>query len=356
MKTALVYDRVNKWGGAERVLLALHEMFPEAPLFTSVYDPENAPWANVFPKIYTSFLQKSKYARTHHEQLAVFMPLVYESFSFDEYDLVISVSSEAAKGIITKPGTFHIAYCLTPTRYLWSGYDIYFRNPLLRIVSYPFVQALRKWDKIAAKRTDITIAISSEVKRRITKYYGERSQVIFPPAGFDKPVKEVRKGNFYLIVNRLVPYKKVDLAIRAFNKLGLPLRIIGVGSESIRLKLMAKGNIKFLNEVSDTELISNYERAKALIFPQEEDFGIVPVEAQSLGTPVIAYKKGGVLDTVIEEKTGIFFAKQTTESLIEAVKRFNKMKFNQEDLIANAEKFSKGVFKQKLLSIIKNTI
>lgn len=356
MKVALVYDRVNKWGGAERVLLALHEIFPKAPLFTSVYDSQSATWAKVFPKIYTSFLQKSKYARKHHEQLAVFMPLAYESFSFDGYDLVISVSSEAAKGIITKPGTFHISYLLTPTRYLWSGYELYFRNSLLRAVSYPFVQALKKWDKIASKRADLTIAISSEVKERISKYYGEGSQVIFPPGGFIKPSKEVKKDNFYLVVNRLVPYKKVDLAIKAFNKLKLPLRIIGVGSESVRLKLMAKDNIKFLNGVTDDVLINNYQRAKAVIFPQEEDYGIVPVEAQSLGTPVIAFKKGGVLDTVIDKKTGIFFDKQTVESLTDAIKRFQRMKFEREDLIKNAAKFSKGVFKEELLSIIKNTI
>jgi glycosyltransferase involved in cell wall biosynthesis len=245
---------------------------------------------------------------------------------------------------------------LTPTRYLWSGYELYFRNPLLRAVSYPFVQALRKWDKIAAKRADMTIAISSEVKERISKYYGKKSQVIFPPGGFIRPTKETRKGNFYLVVNRLVPYKKVDLVIKAFNRLKLPLRIIGVGSESIKLKLMAKENIKFLNEVDDTELINNYQRAKAVIFPQEEDFGIVPVEAQSLGTPVIAFKKGGALDTVIDGKTGILFDKQTVESLIDAVKRFNEMKFSKEDLIINASKFSKGVFKDKLLSIIKTTI
>src|SRR3990172_1252396 len=163
-KVAIVYDRVNKWGGAERVLLTLHEMFPDAPLYTSVYDEKNASWAKVFSNIYTSFLQKIPFAKGNHEFLAPLMPLAFESFNFNDYDLVISVTSEAAKGIITKSGTTHICYCLTPTRYLWSGYEEYFKNPILKFISKPFVSYLRMWDKIAANRPDKIIAISTEVK------------------------------------------------------------------------------------------------------------------------------------------------------------------------------------------------
>jgi hypothetical protein len=181
MKVALVYDRVNKWGGAERVLLTLHEMFPDAPLYTSVYDEDRAPWARVFPRIYTSFLQKIPFAKSIHEFLGTLMPMAFELFNFDEYDLVISVTSEAAKGIITKPGTKHVCYMLTPTRYLWSHYDLYFRNPLLRFISKPFVSYLRTWDKMAALRPDKIIAISSEVKRRIKKYYKLESEIVYPP-------------------------------------------------------------------------------------------------------------------------------------------------------------------------------
>src|SRR3990167_10742564 len=180
MKVAVVYDRVNKWGGAERVLLALHEMFPDAPLYTSVYDERNAPWAKVFPRVYTSFLQKFPFAKSNHEFLALLMPLAFELFNFDEYDLVISVTSEAAKGIITKPETLHICYMLTPTRYLWSHYDLYFKNPILRFISKPAVNYLRNWDKIAAQRPDKIIAISTEVQRRIKKYYGRESDIVFP--------------------------------------------------------------------------------------------------------------------------------------------------------------------------------
>ncbi len=161
MKVALVYDRVNKWGGAERVLLVLHELFPEAPLFTSLYQPENASWAKVFPKVIPSFLNKNPFWRDKHEYIAALMPIAFETFNFDEYDLVISVSSEAAKGIITKPSTLHICYCLTPTRYLWSMYDFYFRNPVFKVISKPFVSYLRHWDKIAAQRPDIMVSISS---------------------------------------------------------------------------------------------------------------------------------------------------------------------------------------------------
>src|SRR3989338_8390229 len=186
MKVALVYDRVNKWGGAERVLLALHELFPDAPLYTSVYDRKKASWADVFDPsagsgqgIKTSFLQKIPFS-TRHELFAALMPLAFESFSFDEYDLVISVTSEAAKGIITKPKTMHICYCLTPTRYLWSGYNDYFKNPYFRFISKPLVSYLRFWDKIAAQRPDAYIAISKEVQGRIKKYYGRESTVIYP--------------------------------------------------------------------------------------------------------------------------------------------------------------------------------
>ena len=180
MKVALVYDRVNKWGGAERVLLAFHKLFPEATLYTSVYNPKNAPWAKAFA-IKTSFLQSFPYASSSHEFYPFLMPLAFENFSFDEYDLVISVTSEAAKGIMTKPKTMHICYCLTPTRYLWSGYSDYFDNSFFRFATKPVISYLRSWDMVASQRPDMYIAISKEVKERIKKYYGRESEVIYPP-------------------------------------------------------------------------------------------------------------------------------------------------------------------------------
>ena len=360
-KVALVYDRVNKWGGAERVLLALHEMFPDAPLYTSVYDEKKAPWAKVFPKVYTSFLQHIPFAKSNHELFGWLMPFAFESFStaggarFDKYDLVISVTSEAAKGIITKPCTIHVCYCLTPTRYLWSHYDLYFKNPIMRSISKPIVRYLKNWDKIAAQRPDRIISISSEVERRIKKYYNRDSEIIYPPVKAPGTrQKALGTRHHYLVVSRLVPYKRVDLAVKAFNKLKLPLVVVGTGSQANNLKLIAKNNIKFVGEVSEEELVKYYEGAKALIMPQEEDFGIVAVEAQFFGVPVIAYKKGGALDTVVEGRTGTFFLKQEVDNLASAVAQFNQRPVvNRPSLVENANRFSEDVFKEKFERFIK---
>jgi glycosyltransferase involved in cell wall biosynthesis len=353
IKVALVYDRVNKWGGAERVLLTLHELFPNASLFTSVYDSKKADWAKIFPKVIPSFLQKIPYLQDKHEFLGTFMPAAFEGFNFDNYDLVISVTSEAAKGIITRPGTIHICYCLTPTRYLWNSYNIYFsEKSLLRALAEPVIRYLQRWEKVAARRPDKIIAISSAVKKRIKKYYGLDSQIIFPPVENIFFKSKQKKGKYYLIVSRLVSYKKVDLAVKAFNKLGYPLIIVGKGSEGRKLKKISKKNIQFAGEVSEEKLIEYYANAKALIMPQEEDFGIVAVEAQSVGTPVIAFKAGGALNTVVEGKTGIFFEKQTTEGLIKAVQRFSRLTINSSDCRNQAEKFSKERFKKEFNQMV----
>lgn len=356
MKVALVYDRVNKWGGAERVLLALHEIFPDAPLFTAVYSPEKAKWAKVFPEVITTFLQKIPFVQDKHEMLGTFTPIAFETLDFSNFDLVISVTSEAAKGIITKPSTLHVCYCLTPTRYLWSGYDVYFRNKLLRFIAQPAILYLRTWDKVAAFRPDKMIAISTAVKRRIKKYYNRDSKVIFPPVEIEKfkpeKNKDLEKEDFFLVVARLVPYKRTDLVIEAFNKLGLRLVIVGSGSEKKHLERMAKDNIFFTGELTDKELAMYYQKARGLIFPQEEDFGIVALEAQSAGTPVVAYKKGGALDTVIEGKTGVFFNKQEVSSLISAIRKLEKMKLDKRKIIENAERFSKERFKREIKEAI----
>lgn len=369
MKVALVYDRLNKWGGAERVLLALHKLYPDAPLYTSVYDPIKAPWASVFD-VRTSFLQRLPFA-INHELFAPLMPFVFESFNFDEFDLVISVTSEAAKGIITKPQTKHICYCLTPTRYLWSGYDEYFRNPILKLLSKPVVWYLKFWDKIAAQRPDKLIAISKEVRSRISKYYGRESSVVYPPVDvsnmyyvssikYKKDINEIHNtnymlhntGNYFLIVSRLVPYKKIDLAIKTFNKLKLPLKIIGTGSETERLKEIAGSTIEFLGYLTDKELVRYYSECCALVFPGFEDFGLTILEAQSFGKPVIAFRRGGALETIIERKTGIFFDEQTVQSLTKSIEQFSKIKFDPKDCTEQADKFGFDRFKESFLSKI----
>lgn len=359
MKVALVYDRVNKWGGAERVLLALHKIFPEAPLYTSVYSKKDSPWADVF-NIKTSFLQKLTFFQKRNEFLPFLMPVAFESFSFDEYDLVISVTSEAGKGIITKPRTLHICYCLTPTRYLWSGYKDYFKNDVVRFISKPAVSYLKKWDLAASKRPDYLIAISSEVKERIKKYYDLDSEIIFPPVMIEKFVKENKqKSDFFLFVSRFSRfsyYKKADLVIDAFNKTGLFLKVVGFGPMLEEYKSKSNSNIEFLGELTDEELRRYYENCRALIFPGKEDFGLSMAEAQSFGKPVIAFKGGGALDIVKEGKTGEFFEEQTSESLIKALKDFDFKRYNKADIIRHSENFSFEIFRSSFESFIKRKV
>lgn len=363
LKVAIVYDRVNKFGGAERVLLELHKVFPNAPLFTAVYDKKNAPWASIFPSVKTSFIQKIPFAKNNHYLFGWLTPIAFEQFNFSGYDLVISVTSEAAKGIITTPRTLHICYCLTPTRYIWSERDFYLNNPpkilryfpLFKYLALPFLGFVKWWDEIAANRPDYMIAISNEVKERIKKYYNRDSIVVFPPIGLEnKKTKKLKKEDYFLIVSRLEAYKRVDLAVKAFNKLGRELIIVGSGSEKEKLMKLSKKNIKFLGEVSDTELSVVYQKAKAFIMPQNEDFGITAIEAFSFETPVIAYKKGGSVDTVIDGKTGLFFEEQTPSDLIKAIRRFDRMKFDGQYLKNHSKNFSKENFRKIILDRIES--
>lgn len=353
MKVALVYDRVNKWGGAERVLLALKSLFPDAPLYTSVYNPDNAKWADVF-KVRSSFLQKFPFAKKLHEYYAPLMPMAFESFDFSEFDAVISVTSEAAKGIITKPETFHLCVCLTPTRYLWSGHDEYFKNPVLRFVSWPMVRYLQMWDKIAAQRPDQIVSISKTVSDRVQKYYNRSSEVIYPPMTLHEGSSvELQDRDYFLVVSRLskmTAYKRVDLAIKAANKLKLPLKIIGTGRDLNYYQKMAGPTVGFIGRVTDEELSAYYKNAAALIFPGNEDFGLVMVEAQMHGKPVIAYRAGGATEIVQEGKTGEFFDKQTVASLCEKLALFDKSRYNTNDSVKNARRFSEETFAHEFLA------
>ena len=353
MRVALVYDRVNKLGGAERVLLALKKIFPQAVLFTSVYSKKRAKWARAF-SVQTSFLQKFSFAVTHHELFPVLMPIAFESFSFKNFDLVISITSEAAKGIITNANQKHLCICLTPTRYLWSGYSEYFKNRLFSLFSKPLVWYLREWDKAASLRPDVYIAISHEVQKRIKKFYSRKSHIIYPPYSLLPGRVKPTKGSYFLVVSRLskfTQYKRVDLAIKACNVLRLPLVIVGGGDISY-FKKIAGPTITFAGNVSDKLLRSYYQNCKALLFPGLEDFGLVMVEAQSFGKPVIAYKAGGALEIIKEGKTGMFFTRQTVESLAKALKKFNERSYNTVACQKNAKRFSFEIFKRE----IKNTV
>jgi glycosyltransferase involved in cell wall biosynthesis len=357
MKIALVYDRVNKIGGAERVLQAIHEIWPKAPLYTSVYYSPGAPWAEDF-KVIPSFLNKWPLAKKHHELYPWLTPLAFESFDFNDFDLVISITSAEAKGIITKPGTKHLCYCLTPTRYLWSGFNDYFSTKSLKWLFGPIVDFMKGWDRVASQRPDKYIAISKEVQGRIKKYYHRESTIIYPPVDTEKfyPSGRKSKGDYFLVVSRLVSYKKINLVIQAFNQLKMPLKIIGTGVEENHLKEMAKGNIEFLGELTDQELLSYYQNCRALIFPTHEDFGLVPLEVQACGRPVIAFAEGGALETVIEGKTGTFFKPQKAKALVEKIKIFKENNYKPEDCRTNAEKFGKIIFKQDFKKTVEKLI
>lgn len=360
MKTALVYDRVNTFGGAERVLGVLHELFPQAPLYTSVYNSQKAKWAENI-EIKSSFLQYFPFARSSHELYPLLMPIAFESFDFSSYDLVISITSEAAKGIITGPKTLHICYCLTPIRYLWSGYNEYFHNLLFRLLTLPFVGYLRFWDKIAANRPDYYIAISKTVQKRIELYYKKSAKIIYPPfiplsAEDKEEEEELEEEDFFLVVSRLVPYKRVDIAIAACNVLHKNLYIVGTGREEEKLKKIAGRTIKFLGNLTDQSLAGYYKKCQALLFTSNEDFGLTSLEAQHFGKPVIAYRGGGALETIIENKTGIFFDEQTPGSLQKVLENFSPLMYNSSDCEKQSAGFEKDIFKKEFLETIKKLI
>jgi len=356
MKIALVYDRVNKWGGAERVLTALHEVFPQAPLYTSIYDSNKAPWAKIFD-VRPSFLQKLPLPKDKHELFPFLMGPAFETFNFDEFDVVLSVTHEFAKAVITKPKTLHICLCLNPVGYLWENHENYFSSKswLFRFFAKPVVTYLRFYDKIVCARPDEYLAISQAVSERIQKYYDRESKVIYPSTVETKTVGKTSE-EFFLIVARLVPNKRIDLAVEAFNHLGLPLKIVGEGKEIKRLKSLAKENIEFLGHLTDEEIADYYRRCTALIVPAEEDFGIVAIEAQSFGKPVIALARGGSLETIVHGKTGYLYEENSVSGLESAVREFEKIKFSSQDCLDQAKKFSKDAFQQQIKKYIDDAL
>lgn len=365
LKVALVYDRINKIGGAERVLEALHEIWPTAPIYTAVYNKNTAKWADMF-RVYTSFLQSLPVARVHHEWFAWATPMAFERFSFDEYDVVLSVTSAEAKNIITKPGTVHICYCLTPTRYLWSGASEYMTHSHIGLPTWlvkPVLSLtqtyLRDWDLIASTRPDYYLAISERVKQRILTYYARNvERVIYPPVLIDfftpsTDKKPPHHKAYFLIVSRLVAYKKVDQVIAACNQLKLPLVVIGNGAEETYLKKMAGNTIQFIDSVTDVELRTWVRGCTAFIFAGDEDFGISTVEAQSCGKPVIAYKHSGVSEIVIDGVTGVLYDEQTTEGLVAALNTFRKQWYDSTLCRRNAERFSLSRFKSEMKNAVE---
>jgi len=320
MKVALVHDHLAQDGGAEKVLKVLSDMFPRAPIYTLLYERKNAVKYYQGRQIETSIIQKLPGGVNHYQWYMPFMPMAVEFFDMSNYDLVISDSSSFAKGVITSSQTLHLCYCHTPTRYLWSDthqyinelhYNKYFKKIISLVLNY-----IRMWDKLAADRVDAYIANSEFVAKRIKKYYKRDSVVIYPPVETEKFKISQTVGDYFLIGGRLAPYKRVDLAVEACKKTGKKLKIFGQGVDLPRLKNLARGagNIEFLGRVDDAVLAELYGRSLAFIHPQEEDFGITAVEVQASGRPVIAYRRGGALETVEEGVTGEFFNEQTADS------------------------------------------
>jgi glycosyltransferase involved in cell wall biosynthesis len=355
LKVAIVHDWLVGLGGAERVVESLLKLFPEADLYTSVYDEQNL---KIFSskKVKTTFLQHWPLALKKHQLYASLRPLAFESLDLSGYDLVISSSSAESKGVITPTETVHISYIHTPIRYYWSGYEEYLKNPgfgllnpIVRLFMPSMVRKLKVWDFAAAQRPDYLLANSEEVSRRIKKYYKRDSLVINPPVNFDRFSKiKSESGDYYLVVSRFVPYKRVDLAIEACNKLGKKLVVAGRGPELSKLRKLAGKNVKIVENPSDDQIDRLYKNAKAFIFSAEEDFGITPVESMAAGVPVICYGKAGAAETVIDGVTGTFHDKQTTESLAEAIKRFENTSFDKSKIKQRAKDFSEGVFLDKL--------
>ncbi len=333
------------------------ELFPEAPIYTIIYDKKLMHGMFENKEIKTSYLQKIPFAPTRHRIFPPFMPMAIEQFDFSEYDVVLSDSSSYAKGIITGPETLHICYMHTPMRYAWDDChkyttDFYFPSFIKKIVPL-FMNYIRVWDRISADRPDKIIANSNFIARRIKKYYKRDSLVINPPITLDNFYISPKIEDYFLIAGRLMAYKRFDIAIQAFNKLKLPLKILGRGPELKHLKKIAGSNIEFLGRVSDEELFKYYSRCKAFIFPQEEDFGIVAIEAMASGRPVIAYRGGDIPEHIEEGKTGMFFENQTAEDIVEAVKKFQAGDYDPDYIREKAKKFDKKIFKEKIKNYIE---
>jgi len=358
MKVALVHDYLNQMGGAERVVLAFHELFPDAPLYTSIYDPRRVDAAFQQIDIRTSFMQRLPFVKKHHQPFLPLYPFAMERLDLRGYDLILSSSSAFGKGVITKPGTMHICYCHTPMRWCWN-YDEYVEREQLGKLArgvLPFlITWLRVWDQTTAMRVDHFIANSPAVADRIQKYYRREAVVIPPPVDASRFLFDptTQPEDYFLVVSRFMPYKRIDLAIQACNRLQLPLVIIGSGRDQQRLQQMAGPTIRFLGRLSDAEVLHYYAHCRALILPGEEDFGITPLEAQASGRPVIAYSAGGALASVIDGVTGTFFQEQTVESLAATLAAFDETRYDPQINRDHALEFDKPRFHRRILQFIE---
>ena len=357
MKIALVHDYLVQDGGAERVLKAFHELWPEAPIFV-LFNHKNKVEGFSNADIRQSFISKLPFGKTKYQWYLPWMPLATERHNLHQFDVVLSSTSAFAKGVLTRPDTLHISYCHTPTRYLWTDTHEYIAdlkyNRLIKAFLPKLIHRLRMWDKMSVDRVDHFIANSGNVRGRIQKYYRRDSDIIYPPVDTHlySPTPDI--GDYFITGGRLVPYKRFDLVIHVFNRLRWPLKIFGTGPEYEALKSIAKENIEFLGKITDEQKVEFMRHARAFIHPQVEDFGITPIESMASGRPVIAYPVGGIAETVVPGETGVFFNEQTWESLLDALLKFDYRAWDSEKIREHAEKYSAHHFKDKMKRYVED--
>lgn len=354
MRLAIVHDYLNQMGGAERVLLVLHELFPDAPIFTSIYEPSLVDPAFRTMDIRTSFMQRLPFVHRRHQAYLPVFPYAFESLDVRGFDVVLSMSSAWSKAVLTRPDATHLNYCLSPMRFAWA-FDEYVRDepvsPWQRAILAPILAWLRQWDVTTASRVDAFAAISTTVRQRVRKFYRRDASIIYPPVAtraFASLLDGARDEGYYLVTSRLVPYKRIDLAIAACNRLRAPLKVVGEGRDLARLRSIAGPTIEFLGWVDEDTKRGLTAGCRAFIFPAEEDFGIAPIEAMAAGKPVVAYRAGGALDTVIPGVTGTFFEAATAESLAEALEASASRAWVPKAVAAHAAQFDTESFKAQM--------
>jgi len=358
VKVAIVHDYLNQHGGAENVVEAFHEMFPDAPIFTSIFQPEKLAPSFAAMDVRPSFMQKLPFLDPHFKKYLLLYPRAIESFDLRGYDMILSSSSAFAKGARVPPGACHVSYCYTPMRFVWER-SSYLENEnipaVVRVVLPAALGYLKRWDLASSEGVHRFVAISEFIRARVRRAYGRDADVIYPPVDVENFKPSAAVDDYFLVVSRLNPYKKIDVVIDAFNRNGRRLLIAGTGPHEAALKRQARKNVEFLGRVPRESLAGYFSRCRAFIFPGVEDFGIAPVEAMAAGRPVAAYAGGGALETVEDGVTGVFFNAPTPEALQEALDRLERLDFDPRRARARAEQFSKDVFKKNILACLRAT-
>lgn len=358
-KIAIVHDWLVAYAGADRVIDQLHTLFPDAPIYTLVFNAKAFPERFQHYDIRTTWFQKIPFATKLYKNMFTLMPSAFEQLDLTEYDIVISSCTSCSKGVITRPDAVHICYCNTPTRYIWNFYHEYLRNSgwLKRKIMPGMIRKMRLWDYVAAQRVDWFIGNSTAVAQRIKKYYRRDAEIIYPGVRMNTLPLSYPE-DYYLMVGRFTHYKRFDIGIEACTRLRKKLVVVGTGEEEKKLRAIAGPNVIFKGYLQDNEIRELYTKAKAFLFPGEEDFGITPVEAQSGGCPVLAYRRGGVMDTIIDGQTGLFFDVQDADSLCDCIQRFETsgVSYSRAEISHHAESFSEGVFAQKIVDYITEKV